>query len=915
MEKTQKEIAVDLFFSKGIINQLSYEELASACDQEILKQARQSLKTALKTGRKFVRQAEPYGGVLKMVAYRSLARILHMSGIHEEALEAYLTARKMARRDPLLKARIDRSLIDLYMYLGDFKKSQKAARSALAAFKNLRLESDIAQTRVNYANVLHRQDRHLEAKQSYREAVAFFEKTDNNYAMARCYYNLANTLVQLFELEEAEINYKKAREIYDTLGYTLDACDTRYGLAWLWMLTGRFHIALLELTACEKIYREGGDPRGEALCTLDRAEVYLSLGLYRDALAAARTGEKRFGKLKMTYEKTKAALFRGQSAYTLGNVREAKAALSRAEHGFSEENNNPFLGVTHLLASDIAGQDTTLKNKELTRARACFQKSQLPLWEAVCELKASFIPELAPKALNKLSRNRAVQNVPHLYAIWQTVIGDFQYRKGGVNGARQHWQHAADCLDIVRAQLPPLELRTSFGKQQSSPHLRLIDFELERNPLVAAAWSERNKTTGVWSPLPEDDTIISSRKRVERKLAQLAQQVAALAHQIGGYAGERGFKAVTSNKAISSLRNQVREEFITIEKDSRTGVASAEKLISDIKKVSYRRPIIQFHMKENDIVAFVHRRGDTAVHHYHDGRLKLNACLQRWRFILEGELLARFPGKIDTCKAEENLWSEIGKWLWQPLDISPREKEVLIVPEGELANLPWQALIIDGKPLLFDYRFIITPSLRHYLASKKIKTKSRKSLIFKGSSDSLVCIDEEINKISSPAEREISFHDPACRADWPSDGKWLSWHYTGHAMLNAQNPFYSYLILDDGPLFAADFRLKRCQVNLVTLAACRTGEQVALPGEESTGLVRSLLEMGARTVVSGHWPVADESTALWMETFYNSFYSNYDVLESARKASLHVREKFPSAYHWAAFSISGAGDIGDSYVS
>jgi CHAT domain-containing protein/tetratricopeptide (TPR) repeat protein len=880
-----------------------------------LKQARQSLKKALKTGRKFVKQAEPHGGVLKKVAYRSLARILHMSGIHEEALEAYLTARKMSRKDPLMRARIDRSLIDLYMYLGDFKKSQASARSALAIFKAHRLESDIAQTRVNYANVLHRRDQHREAKRYYREATTFFEKTDNKFAMARCYYNLANTLVQLFELDEAENYYKKAREIYEALGYDLDACDTRYGLAWLWMLTGRFHIALLELTACEKIYLEGGDPRGEALCTLDRAEVYLSLGLYRDALVAARESEKRFGRLKMNYEKTKASLFRGQAAYALGNVREAGNALERARLGFTKEKNNPFLGVSHLLAADIAEEDITGKSRELTRAQNCFRKSQLPLWEAVCELKASFIPELAPKALGKLARNRAVQHVPHLYAIWQTVNGDFKYRRGESDSARRYWQRAADCLDIVRAQLPPVELRTSFGKQQSSPHLRLIDFELERNPLVAAAWSERNKTSGVWSPLPEDESLISSRKKVEKKLAQLARQVAALSHQISGYAGERGFKAATSNQAISYLRSQVREEFINIEKSSRPGIASAEKLISDIRKISHQHPVIQFHVRENDIVAFVHSRGDTAVHRYRDGRLQLNTFLQRWRFILEGELLARFPGKIDTYRVEETLWTEIGKWLWLPLEISIGEKEVLVVPEGELANLPWQALMVDGESLLFRHRFVVTPSLRHYQASKKIGAKSRKSVIFKGSSDSLTCIEEEIAKVSAPAEGEVAYYDPARRADWPSNGEWLSWHYTGHAMLNAQNPFYSYLILEDGPLFAADFRLKRCLVNLVTLASCRTGEQVALPGEESTGLVRSLLEMGARTVISGHWPVADESTALWMETFYSSFYSNYNVLESARKASVKVRDKYPSAYHWAAFSISGAGDIGDQYVS
>jgi hypothetical protein len=32
-----------------------------------------------------------------------------------------------------------------------------------------------------------------------------------------------------------------------------------------------------------------------------------------------------------------------------------------------------------------------------------------------------------------------------------------------------------------------------------------------------------------------------------------------------------------------------------------------------------------------------------------------------------------------------------------------------------------------------------------------------------------------------------------------------------------------------------------------------------------------------------------------------------------RQASLTVRDRFPSAYHWAAFAVFGAGDIGGNH--
>ena len=133
------------------------------------------------------------------------------------------------------------------------------------------------------------------------------------------------------------------------------------------------------------------------------------------------------------------------------------------------------------------------------------------------------------------------------------------------------------------------------------------------------------------------------------------------------------------------------------------------------------------------------------------------------------------------------------------------------------------------------------------------------------------------------------------------------WHFAGHAHLNRLNPFYSSLALQDGPLFAADFRMRNVCVYLVTLAACQSGTHVSLPGEESAGLVRSLLEMGARNVIAGHWPVADKATAEWMRTFYNLLGENQPLAVAARQAARQVKEAYPSAYHWAAFSIFGAG--------
>ncbi|MEW6052072.1 MAG: CHAT domain-containing tetratricopeptide repeat protein [Candidatus Zixiibacteriota bacterium] len=909
MDTSAREKAVRRFLTSGKITDIADTDLAAACEQLIQAASRRSFKRGLRLADRFLSRARVHGGPLRSTALRAVARMNHFSGNHSAARKYYLLARKEAGADPLVRGRIDRTLVDVYMYLNDFGRSAGHARSAMATFTRLRADSDLAQTWVNYGNLLHRQDRHRLAERWYRKAATYFDKTDNQVALARCLYNRANVLVQMFEFSDAEELYCRARSIYEKAGYELDACDVRYGLAWLWMLSGRFHQALLELSACETTYHHGGDPRGETLCTLDRAEVYLTLGLYEDARKDAASAGRRFAKLNLRYERAKAALFQAQAAQSLGWSAEASRRLQQARAWFRAERNEGFSGVAHLVAADVADTSIRAVRSHLKSAQRLFARARMPFWEAVCDLRRVSSNFEGSEALSRLRANKAAQQVPHLFALGRTLDGDHRWQLGDMPGAQRLWREAANRLDDVRAQLPPVELRNAYSRRQSSPHLRLIASEADRDPLTAAVWSERYKTTGLWSPLP-GATSPAERERIGQSLSELAAQVTAAARHVSQSKGERGWRPAGSNHAVSKLQRQIREQFTSASTVSLSSTDSAEMIAEQFKSVSHQLPIIQFHLQGDDIFAFVHRSGATTVTRFDGGRLRLGQALEQWRFILERQLLSPQSGKTTSIDFELSLWQNIGEWLWRPLEIDRNSQELLILPEGELANLPWGALICDCEPLVSSHHVTLSPSLRHYLAASRVQAVGTTVDVFRGAADNLPMVDKEIAMLVDRAGSRAAVHDPGRRDQWPVSGDAEVWHYSGHAQVREDNPFYSYLILEDGPFFAADFRLRRCRVNLVTLAACRSGEEVTLPGEESTGLVRSLLEMGARNVVAGHWPVADESTASWMQTFYDTYFSGEPVLVSARRAALAVRERFPSAYHWAAFSVFGASDIG-----
>ncbi len=909
METKQPDVAsaVDRFLSHGQNHSLEPASLAKAVDDRIRLEAQKSLKHALSLARQFVRRSENRQSPLLLTAYRALARVTHMSVKHAEAEKAYLHARRLAGSDALIKARIDRALIDVYMYLGDYPESRRRANLALAAFKRANATADIAMTHVNLGNLLHRQDKHRDAERFYFLASEYFQSVGDELSVARCEYNRANTLVQLFEFDQAEPLYVSARDIYFKNEFMLDGTDALYGLAWLAMLKGQFHIALTELAECEAAYRKFGQPKGAALCELDRAEVYLGLNLLTDALESSRSAEKQFQALGHRYELSKARLFRAKAAFGLGLLTEARQSARKAIEGFKIDHNDGFLGASYLVESQLSS-DQKCRRSSLRNARTHFAKAQLPLWAAVCDLHDASQGKRASIAVGRLAANRAVKEVPHLFAWWQTLLGDISESDGRIDRARRHWQQAADRLDAVKAQLPPLELRARYATGTVSPHLRLIESQLRDSPREAAAWSERYKTAGIWAPLSSLDQADEVRQRAERSLVELAHQVAIIARRIGGLGGERGSVSTEAQHGLAKLQRQVRLELAAMERGATAQVDPVDRILSEIEETSKLLPVIQFHLTERDIVAFVHHQGATRLVRYRDGRSEIGAAMRQWRFLLESELLSKHLAGGGQILAEEKFFSQLAEKLWRPLEIGDRHASVLILPEGDLANLPWQALRVDSAPLLHRHQFILAPSLRHFLHARSIKVTTTRVDLFAGAADDLPMVKHELAGLAERSGKHGVKHLPATRADWPSDGESRLWHYSGHAHLRADNPFYSSLHLVDGPLFAADFRLRSVKVGLATLAACRSGQQVAMPGEESTGLVRSLLEMGARNVIAGHWPVSDESTAVWMHSFYEQYFDGQSLAKAARTAAETVREKFPSAYHWAAFAIHGAGE-------
>ena len=102
----------------------------------------------------------------------------------------------------------------------------------------------------------------------------------------------------------------------------------------------------------------------------------------------------------------------------------------------------------------------------------------------------------------------------------------------------------------------------------------------------------------------------------------------------------------------------------------------------------------------------------------------------------------------------------------------------------------------------------------------------------------------------------------------------------------------------------------RIDSDCVVLSACETGVGKIMGGEGVIGLTRAFFYAGARSVVVSLWPIADESTPVFMEEFYSHVLAgdDRDVALMRAREKLLSSENYSHPFHWAAFQLHGRFD-------
>lgn len=314
-------------------------------------------------------------------------------------------------------------------------------------------------------------------------------------------------------------------------------------------------------------------------------------------------------------------------------------------------------------------------------------------------------------------------------------------------------------------------------------------------------------------------------------------------------------------------------------------------------------------------------------------------------------LVEVFLAEVRSKRPAREVSRELHKMLLQPIAEHLDKKRLIIVPDGKLHLLPFDALIgSDGRRILASHVVSYAPSatvlklLRDReptapdlpllaVGDVRYQSDSAPVLAAQGNTTRGVFDIEGANFVELPstAEEIASVAEVAGDAALALSGpdatesafkarpldRYQVLHLAVHGIANVQFPHRAALVLgadpasgDDGLLQVREILNLKLTAELVTLSACDTAAG-RLQGQEGiASIVRAFLLAGARTAVASLWAADDIFTTALMRRFYAQLGQGIDRASALRNAKLEMLERFGDQalpYHWAGFTMVGDG--------
>ncbi len=246
--------------------------------------------------------------------------------------------------------------------------------------------------------------------------------------------------------------------------------------------------------------------------------------------------------------------------------------------------------------------------------------------------------------------------------------------------------------------------------------------------------------------------------------------------------------------------------------------------------------------------------------------------------------IAHRPPRPDDKRVLAHRAAELERSLLGPAAAALGDGPVVVVPPGRLRAVPWTLL-----PSLRDRVVTVAPSASTWVRARR-KTPPARRRVALVVGPGLATGGAEVEQLRSRYPDAVMFGQGSATAEpvlSAMDGAWLA-HVAAHGTFRADNPLFSSIQLDDGPLTVHDFeRLGRAPYWMI-LSSCDSGAAAPVGADELLGLVSSLVPLGAVGIVASVVPVNDPAAVPLMLALHDALRAGAtlpEALLAARRAT------------------------------
>lgn len=305
------------------------------------------------------------------------------------------------------------------------------------------------------------------------------------------------------------------------------------------------------------------------------------------------------------------------------------------------------------------------------------------------------------------------------------------------------------------------------------------------------------------------------------------------------------------------------------------------------------------------------------------------------------ELVERLVGKSAVARTYSEDFSRSLFQILIPRDFKDAARQmdrVVLVVDGQTANVPWELMLADQKPL------VVQTAMVRQLASPRYRIGVRQTLealayvVGNPSTDGFYNVfsgqpEGPSNRLGSldGAEKEALAVAGLLKRHRYEVVQAIGNEQTGPSVINtlfrrsyriihiAAHGVYeqptkdgssrSGVVLSDGLLItAAEIRSMEVVPDLVFLNCCHLGKvsrgSIAF-NKLAYSVARELIEMGVRAVVAAGWAVDDTAANLFAETFYARMLENYPFGDAVFEARKKVYSSYRTSNTWGAYQAYG----------